>query len=452
MFDNTQKSASGSFPRMGGDIQTFVQEMNSRMNGNSEVEDAELLQMIYQHIPLLIHEVACGTAIFDWVVPEKWSVQNAYLKDSQGNTLLNIDQQPQCLVGYSQSVKGFFSLDELMPHLFSQVNQPDLISPKTFYTKDQWGFCLPHRILQQLKEDIYEVCIESSFASGYLCYGEYYIPGESQEEILICTPFEYPFVRNSHFSSLGIATFLAKYLDQQSLRKYSYRFIFIPSHIGPITWLALNQDQLDRVRHGLVLSNLGAQGTFSYQKSRQKIGEIDRTFEYLSTIGLKKGEIREFSPVGLNNRNFCSPGFNLPMGSLSRYPVPSINAGNTHSIELEAPQNFLDSFQFVLEGLEILEGNEVFENLSPYCEPQWTKKGFFDPADGKKLVDDGYRKSLLWVWSQSDGKTDLIQIAQDSQLPFATILQAAKDMEEYGLLKPVPQVPSLEAFTRSLSF
>ena len=452
MFNNTRNSASGSFPHIGDDIQTFVQEVHSTMNRDSEVGEAELLQMIYQHIPLLIHEVASGTSIFDWEVPQKWTVKNAYLKDSQGNTLLNIHEDPHCLVGYSQPVKGFFSLDELIPHLFSQPDQPDLVSPKTFYLKDKWGFCLPYRLREQLKEDIYEVCIESAFAPGYLCYGEYYIPGERQEEILICTQFGHPRPQNSHFTTLGIATFLAKYLDQQSLRKYSYRFLFTPTHIGPITWLALNQEQLDRVRHGLVLSELGSQGSFSYQKSQRKQAEIDRAFEYLSTLDPKLGELREFSPVGSGNRNFCSPGFNLPMGSLSRYEMAPLTAIPSSSIDLDTPQNLLDSFHFVLEALEILEGNEVFENLFPFCEPQWTKKGIIDSTDGKKGVNDTYRNSLLWVWSQSNGKTDLIQIARDSKLPFSIILQAAKDMEAHGLLKSVPQVPSLEAFTRSLSF
>ena len=441
MFDFDIHSPASFFPTWGGEMTAFAKGLSPNRTFCGEAGTRRLLQHIYEQIPLLIHEVPSGTQIFDWVVPLEWNVESAYIRDSKGNTLIDLADYPTSVLGQSKSVHEFLSWEELAPHLFSDPNQPSHIPTLTSYYKNQWGFCIPHTLREQMGEDIYEVYINASHNPGYLSYGEFYIPGESHEEILICVPISYPFLDESNLYAITLAAFLAKHLNSGGLRTYSYRFLFAPTTIGTIAWLALNQEQVDRIRNGMVLSEIGPIGEFNYHKSKQGNAGIDQVFQHLSDYENKVVKVSDFSPLSGEARQFGSPGFNMPIGSLSR---TSLGGTPTQFDKSIRPQDLEDSLHFVLGALDLLETNEIYQNHNPFCEPQWEKRGLQDAIDQNTYDKETYRQSLIWTWSESDGKTSLIDISRKSQLPYWVIQQAAKVLEAQELLRPLKFTPRSE--------
>src|SRR5579864_3104332 len=276
----------------------------------------QTLKRLSQEIPLQIHEVPTGTQVFDWTVPREWNIRDAYVKNSQGERVIDFRQHNLHVVNYSVPVHRQMSLAELKPHLHSLPDRPEWIPYRTSYYTPNWGFCLPHRQLEQMPEDQYEVCIDSTLEEGSLTYGEYYLKGKAADEILISVHACHPSLCNDNLSGVSVATFLAAHLSGAELR-YSYRFLFIPGTIGSITWLSLNESRVDRIRHGVVLTCVGDRGGFNYKKSRRGDAEIDRAFTH--ELG-RPSAIHEFSPYGYDERQYCSPGFNLPVGCLMRTP------------------------------------------------------------------------------------------------------------------------------------
>ena len=240
----------------------------------------ETLAHIQKHIPLTIHEVPSGTQVFDWTVPREWNIRDAYVKNSRGERVIDFQKSNLHVVNYSVPFSGKMPLAALKEHLFSSPAHPDLIPYKTSYYKDTWGFCLSHRQLEQLREDQYEVRIDSTLENGSLSYGEFLVPGASEEEILVSCHACHPSLCNDNLSGVSLATFLAKSLASTSPR-YSYRFLFIPGTIGSITWLSRNEKNVGRIKHGLVLSCVGDRGALNYKKASavtRTSTELQRSF------------------------------------------------------------------------------------------------------------------------------------------------------------------------------
>ena len=211
------------------------------------------LKHLKRHIALEIHEVATGTKVFDWTVPKEWNIKTAYINDSQGQKVVDFKKSNLHVLNYSIPVNTKLSLKELRKHLYSLPEHPEWIPYRTSYYNKNWGFCLPHNQLLGLSEGEYEVFIDSSLEDGHLTYGEYYLKGETDAEVLISTHICHPSLANDNLSGIAVAAFLAKHLSKLSL-KYSYRFLFIPGTIGSITWLSLNESQVSRIRHGLSIN------------------------------------------------------------------------------------------------------------------------------------------------------------------------------------------------------
>ncbi|MCA9422526.1 MAG: DUF4910 domain-containing protein, partial [Nitrospira sp.] len=245
----------------------------------------ETLHLIGKHIPVEIHEVPSGTKVFDWIVPKEWNIQDAYIKNSRGERVVDFQKSNLHVVSYSQPIHTTMTLEELKPHLHSLPGAPERIPYRTSYYKESWGFCLSHRKLMELTDKEYEVCINSTMAEGHLTYGTCYIKGESDQEILISCHICHPSLCNDNLSGIALSTFLAKTLRLTSLH-YSYRFLFIPGTIGSITWLALHEGQVSKIKAGIVVTGVGDSGPVTYKKSRQGNAEIDRAFNYvLKTSG-----------------------------------------------------------------------------------------------------------------------------------------------------------------------
>ncbi len=235
----------------------------------------ETLRLIRNHIPLSIHEVASGTSVFDWTVPKEWNIRDAYIKDAKGKKIIDFAKSNLHVVNYSVPVRKKAPFKELKEHLFTLPSKPDWIPYRTSYYKENWGFCLSHKQFLELNEEEYEVCIDSSLTEGHLSYGEYYLKGDSPDEVLISCHACHPSLCNDNLSGVALATLLAKHLKPLSLR-YSYRFLFIPGTIGSITWLSRNEEHVSRIKHGLVAACLGDSGKLTYKKSRRGNAEIDR--------------------------------------------------------------------------------------------------------------------------------------------------------------------------------
>jgi aminopeptidase-like protein len=395
----------------------------------------ETLRVLQEYIPLTVREVPSGTRVFDWTVPKEWNIEDAYIKNSKGEKLVDFHNCNLHVLNYSLPVHKTVSLDELKAHSFSLPDKPDWIPYRTSYYKENWGFCLTHKQLAQLQQDEYEVFIDSRLQDGHLSYGEYFIKGQSADEVLISTHICHPSLANDNLSGIALAVFIAKHLKATSSR-YSYRFVFSPGTIGSITWLSLNEAQTIRIKHGLVLACAGDSGKLNYKKTRKGNAEIDRAvIQALSDSG-DDFALQEFSPYGYDERQFCSPGFNLAVGCFMRTPHGEFPEYHTSAdnLELVQPKFLADSLTKCLSILEILEGNRVYLNLNPKCEPQLGKRGLYGSIGGQS---DGRLQELamLWVLNLSDGAHDLLGISEKSKVSFCLIKKAADALLANNLLR-----------------
>ncbi len=395
----------------------------------------ETLKLIARHIPLQIHEVPTGTKVLDWVIPKEWNIKDAYVKDSSGRRIIDFKQLNLHVLNYSTPLNAKMSLSELKPHLFSIPDKPSLVPYRTSYYAENWGFCISHDQLMSLKEDTYEVVIDTDLSQGNLTYGELFIKGSSNEEVLISTHICHPSLCNDNLSGIAVCTFLAKSLMQ--IKPYfSCRFLFIPGTIGAITWLAQNENELDRIKYGLVTSLLGIDSVFTYKRSRIGNARIDRIVEQVLSKRDTQYNIINFIPYGYDERQFCSPGFNLPFGNITRvpfgeYPEYHTSADNFDLISEQALQDSLDVFHEIIRHIE---ADRFYINQFPKGEPQLGKRGLYDNIGGRndsKML----QLAFLWVLNYSDGKHSLTEICDLSGLNLKLIVEAADMLIEKGLIK-----------------
>lgn len=396
----------------------------------------QTLARLKQEIPLEVHEVASGTPVFDWTVPREWNIRDAYVKNSSGERVIDFRRHNLHVVNYSVPVQRRMSLAQLRPHLHTLPDQPELIPYRTSYYREAWGFCLPHRQLEQLPEDEYEVFIDSTLEDGHLTYGECLLKGASAQEVLVSCHACHPSLANDNLSGVSVAAFLARQLAQVP-RRYSYRFLFIPGTIGSIAWLSLNEERARAIRHGLVLTCIGDRGNFTYKKSRRGNAEIDRAVAHVLEHSGRASTCREFSPYGYDERQYCSPGFDLPVGCLMRshhgeFPEYHTSADN---LEFVDPAALADSLATLLSVLEVLEHNFSYVNLNPKCEPQLGRRGLYNVLGGTSVKQ--LEMAMLWVLNLSDGRSSLLDIAQRSGMAFDTIKDAADLLAAHDLLAPV---------------
>jgi len=395
----------------------------------------ETLGKIKRIVPIEVHEVASGTKVFDWTVPKEWNIKDAYVKNSKGEKIIDFKKSSLHILNYSVPIQKKVSLRELKEHLFTLPEHPDWIPYRTSYYSENWGFCISHNQFIKLEEDTYEVCIDSSLENGHLTYGEYYIKGEISDEVLISTHICHPSLCNDNLSGIVLATSLAKYLSQASLR-YSHRFLFIPGTIGSITWLCLNEPKVSKIKHGLVVVCVGDSGKFTYKKTRQQDADIDKIVAHVLKHSNNDFEIIDFFPYGYDERQYCSPGFDLPVGCLMRTPHGQFSEYHTSADNLDFVklENLAISFSTYLAVLNILGNNKKYLNQNPKCEPQLGKRGLYHKTGGH---DDSkaFQLAMLWVLNLSDGKNSLMDISERAKLGFDLIKGAADILAEHGLLK-----------------
>ena len=393
----------------------------------------DTLKRIASEVPLEVTELPSGMSVFDWEVPREWNVREAWIEDASGRRVVDLADHTLHLMSYSVPVDTTMTLEELEPHLHSIPEHPDWIPYRTSYYREDWGFCLADHARQALDPGSYRVRIDSTLAPGSLTYGECVIPGEVDDEVLVFTHVCHPSLCNDNLTGIALAATLAAELGRGKPH-FTYRFVFAPGTIGSICWLALNEQHVGRVRHGLVLGLAGDRGPLTFKRSRRGNAEIDRIGAYvLGTID-DNARIVDFSPYGYDERQLCSPGFDLPVGRLTRtpnneYPEYHSSADNFELIDRAALAEALLACASIFR---IVERDGYYLNLSPKCEPRLGKRGLYRPTGGGHPGE--FEHALLWVLNQSDGSKSLLDIAEKSRLPFEAIASAADALVDVELL------------------
>lgn len=394
----------------------------------------DTLRLVSEYIPVTVKEVPTGTTVFDWTVPKEWNIRDAWVKDSSGRKIIDFADSNLHVLGYSKSIHQQVSVDELKKHLFTLPEHPDWIPYRTSYYNETWGFCITQKQFNDLRDETYEVMIDSSLTDGHLTYGELFIKGKTEDEVLISCHICHPSLCNDNLSGVALSVFLARHLSSLDLQ-YSYRFLFIPGTIGSIVWLCQNEENVHRIKHGLVVACVGDSGSFHYKKSRQGSAEVDRvvvnTLKH-SGFGYR---VIEFFPFGYDERQYCSPGINLPVGCLMRtphgeYPEYHTSADNLSFIK---PKDLEDSLSLYISVMVGLEKNATYINQYPKCEPQLGKRGLYQ-AIGGSYDSKSRQMAMLWVLNLSDGNNSLLDISERSNIGFALIQDTADILADHKLI------------------
>ncbi|MGZ3459648.1 MAG: DUF4910 domain-containing protein, partial [Archangium sp.] len=369
------------------------------------------LRILQEMVPLSLYEVPSGTAVLDWVVPREWNLRSARLVGPDGQVVADAARLNLHVLNYSMPFRGTLSLEELQPHLHSIPESPDRVPYRTSYYREDWGFCLAHSVRSALRPGQYRVEIDTSLSDGSLTYGEAVVPGALQQEVLVSTHVCHPSLANDNCAGMALCAALARMLG--TLRpRLTYRFLFVPGTIGAITWLARNRERAPNVVAGLVAACVGDAGRLTYKRSRRATAEVDRAVVHVLKHAGVDHEVRDFSPYGYDERQYCSPGFDLPVGSLTRTPYGEYPEYHTSGDDpsLVRPEKMVDTLRRYLEVFEVLEGHGTWLNTEPFGEPQLGRRGLYGSVGGKSHAR-AEQMAMLWVLNLSDGRHSLLDVA-----------------------------------------
>jgi aminopeptidase-like protein len=397
----------------------------------------ETLAILARHIQLEVREVPSGTAVLDWQVPLEWNIRSATIRALDGRCLVNFSDNNLHIVGYSKPIHKEVTRAELAQHIHTLPDQPELVPYRTGYFADDWGFCMPDNLWQTMQDEAYRIDIDSDLSPGSLTYGELFLPGELSEDVLITAHICHPSLANDNLSGIAVAVALA--MRQARLpRRLSYRFLFIPAMIGAITWLARNESQLGRIRHGLVLTCIGDTGPFHFKQSRSG-APIDHAVAHILRHSGHPYEIVPFNPYGYDERQFCSPAFDLPMGCLMRsvhgtFPQYHTSADNPGFVKFQALNQ---SYEVVATLLDLLDANRTYARTDGRGEPQLGRRGLYRAIAGQKEAGGASQMDLLWLLNLADGKHSLLEMAERAGIPFGRIQKAARLALDAELIREV---------------
>lgn len=395
-------------------------------------------------VPLTRIEVPSGAQVFDWQIPEEWNVAEAYLVAPDGRRLLEYAKEPLHLVGYSTPFQGRLSRSELEGHLYSLPDQPTAIPYVTSYYAPRWGFCLAHEERLSLPDGEYEVVVDTRLEPGSLTLSECLLPGETEEEVLLTTYTCHPSMANNELSGPLVAAFLYRRLASLPRRRLSYRFVFGPETIGALAYLQLKGAELkERMVAGYVITCTGGPGGLTYKRTLAGDTVTDRAAEhYLAHLPAEPGRpagVLGFAPTGSDERQYNSPGFRLPVGSLMRsrygtYPEYHTSLDDKAFLDLPAVQRTLDAY-FAICG--ILDANVRVLNTLPYGEPQLGRRGLY-PTATVAAQNVAAADAVFWTLCLADGELDLLSIAERSGLPFEAVRNAADKLAAAGVVERAP--------------
>lgn len=400
----------------------------------------ETLNIIKKRTGLTVHEVSSGTKVFDWTVPQEWNISDAFVAQRDGSRIIDFTESNLHTVSYSIPVKQRITREELLSRVHTLKDQPEYIPYRTSYYSPAWGFCLQYSRLPELSETQYDVVINSTLEPGSLTYGELFLPGETTDEILLSTHICHPSLANDNCSGMAVLTFIAEALSKCANR-YSYRLLFLPGTIGAITWLALNEQKTANIKHGLVISGVGDGGGPTYKRSRRGDAQIDRVMSHSFRHAEHKGTILDYFPYGYDERQYCSPGFDLPVGLFQKSKFGDYAEYHTSGDNLTfvRPAHLKSSYGLISGALQILEEDGFFLNTNPKCEPQLGKRGLYALLGGDKN-SAATQMTMLWTLAYADGRHSLLSIAEKAHVPFRDVKRMSDLLREHGLLEALDPI------------
>ncbi|QJD87187.1 DUF4910 domain-containing protein [Cohnella herbarum] len=402
------------------------------------------LSILNEVVPISQREYPSGTECFDWTVPKEWNVKAAYVKDGQGRTLIDFADNNLHLMGYSIPFRGYVTRTELMEHLHTKPELPNAIPYMMSYYKENWGFCVEHNRLHEFTDDRYEVMIDSELKEGHMTFGEGYIKGSSDKEILLSTYVCHPSMAINELSGPLVQTMIYRYLLQKENPKYSYRFLYLPETIGSLLYLSLHGEELKQnVVAGYVVTCVGHGESFTYKKSKRADTLADKAAIHVLKQSGKPYTIVDWNPFGSDERQYCSQGFKLPVGSLMRtmygeYPEYHTSLDNRELISDEAMQ---ETVQMYIDLIETLEANETYECTHIHGEPKLDKRGLYPYMGGTRTKAEKHRiLAITNLIAFSDGSHDLIDIAEKLNVSGKDLREAANLLEQSGLLRNIKEI------------
>lgn len=400
----------------------------------------ETLKVLSKYVPVKSYEVPTGTKVFDWQVPEEWNITAAYIECPDGSRIAELSKNNLHVMSYSESVNRKMSLTELKDHIHTLPDHPDWIPYRTMYYDRSWAFCISQNDLDSLPEGDYRAYIDSSHTKGSLTYGEVVIPGTSGKEVIFSSYVCHPSMCNDNLSGVAILTKLAQRLAMEPGLKHTYRFLFVPETIGSITWLAQNEKLLKRIIAGVSVTCAGNRDILTLKKSRQETSLSDKAMR--NTLDECVSSYREidFSPIGSDERQYCSQGINLPMVTLMRSLPSEFDEYHTSADNLDfmCKNSLTETYKVCLSYVKMIEKNNKYVNLFPKCEPQMGKRGIYRKTGGQK-INSVAQTAMKWVLNYSDGQYDLFSIADKSHLSVDTLHKAAEILEEQRLIMRISE-------------
>jgi aminopeptidase-like protein len=393
---------------------------------------------ISKEIPLKVSKIKSGSSAFDWTVPDEWNVASAKIYAPNGDLIVDFDENNLFLMSYSVPVDTILTLKQLKKHIVTDKTRPEWVPYSTSYYNENWAFCLPYNFVKGMKEGNYKVVIDSEKKQGELIYAESFVDNGAEKEVLISSYICHPSMANDSLSGVVLAVQLYKELKKINGLSYNYRFLFTPETIGTICFLNNNKKRIKSdLEYGLVATCVGDSGGFTYKKSRNEKSDINRIVENIFLKNSINGKIIEFTPLGSDERQYCSPGFDLDVGVLTRsmygcFPEYHTSADN---LDFVSEKNLKESLEVYMEIIKAYEANCKFIRKNAFCEPQMGKYNMYRATGG------GGEDSLtilvqqrMWLLNYADGKTDLLTIAIKSGFDIMKLKNTLDELIEVGLI------------------
>ena len=400
--------------------------------------------ILSQHIPLVRHEIPSGQRVLDWTVPQEWRCNDAYIVAPDGEKIADFRENNLHLMSYSAPFRGTLPLETLEKHLYTRPDLPNAIPYATTYYTERWGFCITEDRRKSLVAGYYEVVVDTEFFEGSLTLSDCVLPGESEREIFISTYTCHPSLANNELSGPLLAVALYNRLRQQKNRRWTYRFLFNPETIGSIAYLEMMGAQLKEAMHaGFVLTCVGDDGPYSVKFSRLKNSLVDRIARQIISKKPNHDLVDFFPSLGSDERQYCSPGFNLPVVVFMRSRPAMFEEYHTSldNAELVTAEQISDSCDCLCEMIEALEMNDRYMNLLPNGEPQLGKRGLYgDALGGTRMSPTDVVGAILWLLNYSDGEHDLLDISEMSGIPIRDLYLAAQKCVEASVAKRISDI------------
>jgi len=407
----------------------------------------DTFRILEEIIPLNLIEYPSGTPVYDWIIPDEWIIRDAYIKAPDGKRLIDFCKCNLHVVGYSAPVNRKMKFSELAPRLHMLRDSPDAVPYRTSYYNRDWGFCVTKKQYKELEDisGLLEVCIDSEFdTNGSMVIGEFIVSGETKEEFLVSTYCCHPSMANDNLSGLLATAFLAHELIDTRVPRCSWRFIFVPETIGAIAYLCHNETKMKKLLGGLVLTTCGGPGPFGFKESFLGDHVVDRAIR----LAFKQRGIDPlhypFIPDGSDERQYSSPGFRIPVASVTRdkyYEYPEYHTSLDNLSFVNGAQ-IAESLAVYRDVMRILDQNSCYKSTAPFGEPQLGRRGLY-PSTGGGInqarvfgtAEESKLDAITWLLFLADGENDLLSVAERSGLNFCDLVQVSDQLVQSGLLE-----------------